>query len=50
MAGFGAIKSSSVLSKVIIPAVLSPFIAALVAGLATFIAYRISKPNEVPPE
>ncbi len=42
-AGTGAIKGSSILSKVIVPAVLSPFIAALVAGLATFAAYRISQ-------
>jgi PiT family inorganic phosphate transporter len=45
-AGFSAIKGSSVLSKVIIPAVLSPFIAGFVAFLATFIAYRISRPKK----
>ncbi|WP_375474683.1 anion permease [uncultured Jatrophihabitans sp.] len=45
-AGFSAIKGSSILSKVIVPALLSPFIAALVAGLATFLAYRISQLNK----
>jgi inorganic phosphate transporter, PiT family len=44
--GFDAIKGSSILSKVVIPAVLSPVIAGLVAALATFIAYRVSKPAQ----
>ncbi len=48
VAGFHAIKTSSVLSKVIIPALLSPLIAGLVAALATFIAYRVSRPDETP--
>jgi PiT family inorganic phosphate transporter len=47
-AGFGAIKGTSLLSKVIIPALLSPLIAGVVAALATFIAYRVSRPDEVP--
>jgi inorganic phosphate transporter, PiT family len=42
-AGFDAVKGSSILSKVIVPAVLSPFIAGIVAALATFIAYRLSR-------
>jgi PiT family inorganic phosphate transporter len=48
-AGFRAIKTSSVLSKVIIAAVLSRFMAGLVAVLTTFIAYRTSKPAETSP-
>ena len=44
-AGFDAVKGSSILSKVIIPAVLSPVIAALVAALATFIAFRVAPPG-----
>lgn len=48
VAGFSAIKTSSVLSKVIIPALLSPFIAGVVAAVATFAAYRISNPNGMP--
>jgi len=47
-AGFDAVKGQSVLSKVIIPAVLSPFIAGVVALVATFVAYRVSQPNRAP--
>ena len=46
-AGTHAVKLHNIMSKVVIPAVLSPIIAGLVAALATFIAYRISRPNEV---
>lgn len=48
VAGFSAVKGSSLLSKVIIPAVLSPFIAGVVAAVATFIAYRVSRPDTTP--
>ena len=46
-AGFSAVKGSSVLSKVVIPALLSPFIAGFIAAVATFIAYRVSRPDQV---
>jgi PiT family inorganic phosphate transporter len=45
--GTHAIKGHSIVSKVIVPAVLAPMIAGLVAGLATFLAYKIARPNEV---
>ena len=48
VAGFSAVKGSSLLSKVIIPAVLSPFIAGIVAAVATFIAYKVSRPDKTP--
>ena len=45
--GTHAVKGHNIVAKVVIPAVLSPIIAGLVAGLATFVAYRIARPNEV---
>ena len=42
-AGSAAVEWSGVWSKVIIPALLAPFVAALVAGLATWGAYRITR-------
>ena len=45
-AGWSAIEGSTILSKVVIPAVLSPFIAGIVAGVATFIAYRVSRSKD----
>ncbi|MFZ7088126.1 inorganic phosphate transporter [Curtobacterium sp. RRHDQ10] len=49
-AGFGSVNYASLLSVVIIPAFLSPVIAALVSFLATRIAYRVTRrpvfPNE----
>ncbi|KQO63059.1 phosphate transporter [Curtobacterium sp. Leaf261] len=49
-AGFGSVNYASLLAVVIIPAFLSPVIAALVSLLATRIAYRVTKrpvfPNE----
>jgi PiT family inorganic phosphate transporter len=42
-AGSHAVKWQGLASKVIIPAVLSPFIAALVATVGTFLVYRIAK-------
>jgi len=45
-AGFGAIDVSVLLSKIVIPAVLAPVTAALVAFLATRIAYAITKKKQ----
>jgi inorganic phosphate transporter, PiT family len=42
-AGFGSVDWSVLLSKVIIPAILSPFVAGLVALVATYAAYRITR-------
>jgi inorganic phosphate transporter, PiT family len=42
-AGSHAVKWQGLVSKVIIPAVLSPFIAALVAGIGTYLVYRIAR-------
>ncbi|ATL67576.1 inorganic phosphate transporter [Nocardia terpenica] len=36
-------QSTGVLNKIIVPAVLAPFVAALVAGLGTFLVYRITR-------
>ena len=46
--GSHAIKVQSILAKVIIPAVVAPVVAGLVAALATFLTYRIARPGEVP--
>jgi PiT family inorganic phosphate transporter len=46
-AGTHAVQGHNIVAKVIIPAVLSPIIAGLVAAIATFLAYRITRPNEV---
>jgi inorganic phosphate transporter, PiT family len=43
-AGSHAVKWQGLVSKVIIPAVLSPFIAALVATAGTYLIYRIARP------
>jgi PiT family inorganic phosphate transporter len=45
-AGFGAINLSVLLTNVVIPAVLAPFTAGLVAFLATRIAYAITKKRQ----
>jgi inorganic phosphate transporter, PiT family len=42
-AGSHAVKWEGLVSKVIIPAVLSPFIAALVAATGTYLVYRIAR-------
>jgi len=42
-AGSHAVKWQGLVSKVIIPAVLSPFIAALVAATGTYLVYRIAR-------
>jgi PiT family inorganic phosphate transporter len=42
-AGLGAVKWQNLVSKVIIPAALSPIIAGLVAALGTYLVYRISR-------
>jgi PiT family inorganic phosphate transporter len=44
--GFGAVDFSVVLTKIVIPALVSPFVAGVVALVATFIAYRITKNAE----
>jgi PiT family inorganic phosphate transporter len=41
--GFGAVNFGGVISKIVLPALLSPFIAGVVALVATFIAYRITQ-------
>ena len=46
-AGTHAVKGHNIVAKVVIPAVLSPIIAGLVAAVATFLAYRVARPNEV---
>jgi PiT family inorganic phosphate transporter len=40
--GLGAVNFAGVLSKIVLPAILSPFIAGGVALIATFIAYRLT--------
>ncbi|ANF31430.1 phosphate transporter [Leifsonia xyli] len=42
-AGFGAVDWGVLLSKVVIPALLSPFVAGIVALVATYAAYRITR-------
>ena len=42
-AGFGAIDFGTVLTKIVIPALLAPFTAGLVALIATYLVYRISR-------
>jgi PiT family inorganic phosphate transporter len=41
--GFSAVNFSGVVSKIVLPALLSPFIAGVVALIATFLAYRITR-------
>jgi PiT family inorganic phosphate transporter len=41
--GFSAVNFSGVVSKIMLPALLSPFIAGVVALIATFLAYRITR-------
>lgn len=41
--GFDAVNFGGVLSKIVLPAVLSPFIAGAVALIATYIAYRVTQ-------
>jgi PiT family inorganic phosphate transporter len=47
-AGTSAIHGHSIVAKVVVPAVLSPIIAALVAFLATRLAYATTRPDERP--
>ncbi len=42
-AGTGAVKFDGIIAKVLVPAVLSPILAALVAALATWMAFRITR-------
>ncbi|GLK18020.1 inorganic phosphate transporter [Herbiconiux flava] len=42
-AGFGAVNFSVVLTNVVVPALLSPLVAGVVALVATFAAYRLTK-------
>ncbi|WP_375384831.1 anion permease [uncultured Microbacterium sp.] len=42
-AGFDVVNWGGVVSKIILPALLSPFIAAFIALVATFLVYRITK-------
>ena len=44
--GTHAVKGHNIVAKVVIPAVLSPIIAGVVAAIATFMAYRVARPNE----
>jgi inorganic phosphate transporter, PiT family len=41
--GLSAVNFAGVLSKIVLPAILSPFIAGAVALIATFLAYRITR-------
>ncbi len=45
--GTHAVEGHNIVAKVLVPAVISPVIAGIVAALATFVAYRIAQPNEV---
>jgi PiT family inorganic phosphate transporter len=45
--GFGAVNFGGVVSKIVLPALLSPFIAGVVALVATFIAYRVTQMAKV---
>jgi PiT family inorganic phosphate transporter len=47
-AGTSAVHGHSIVAKVVIPAVLSPILAGLVAMLATRLSYRIATPDERP--
>ena len=47
-AGTSAIHGHSIVAKVLVPGVLSPIIAAVVAGLATRLAYQTARPDERP--
>ncbi|MEO6702950.1 MAG: inorganic phosphate transporter [Jatrophihabitantaceae bacterium] len=47
-AGTSAVHGHSIVAKVVVPAVLSPIIAGLVALLATKLAYRVAQPDERP--
>src|SRR3546814_1006584 len=42
-AGFEAVNWGGVLSKIVLPALLSPFIAGIIALCATYLAYRITR-------
>ena len=46
--GTSSIQGQSIIAKVIIPALLAPVLAGLVAMLATRLSYRIAKPDERP--
>ena len=41
--GFGSVNFAGVVSKIVLPALLSPFIAGIVALLATYVAYQITR-------
>ncbi|HEY4269348.1 MAG TPA: inorganic phosphate transporter [Galbitalea sp.] len=45
--GFSAVNLAGVLSKIVVPALLSPFIAGAVSLIATFIAYRVTRMAQV---
>jgi PiT family inorganic phosphate transporter len=45
-AGLGAVNFGAVFSKVILPALISPFLAGIVALVATYLAYRITAPDD----
>jgi len=47
-AGASAVHGHSIVAKVVIPALLAPALAGLVAMLATRLSYRIAKPDERP--
>jgi len=47
-AGTSAVHGHSIVAKVVIPALLAPVLAGLVAMLATRLSYRIAKPDERP--
>ena len=45
-AGMGAVKFGAVFSKVVLPAVISPILAGLVALIATYLAYRLTERSD----
>lgn len=45
-AGVHGVKVAAVLSKILLPAVIAPVVAALAAAIATWFAYRISNPKD----
>ncbi len=47
-AGIGAVDFSTVLSKIVIPALLSPLIAGVAAMLASFLAYTLTRNDTMP--
>jgi inorganic phosphate transporter, PiT family len=45
-AGLGAVKFGAVVSKVVLPAVISPILAGIIAMIATYLAYRMTERSD----